>query len=129
MSPDSPKPSTTRRAWRALSALGCVLGAASILLTAVKWTGTDDQVDAIARLSLENASLIRKTDAQTRKINEQRRESLIISCRRDRAKNRAIVGYLADLGARPAALARAEKFFPLHQDCVAQARARTRTTP
>ena len=51
MSPDSPKPSTTRRAWRAMSAFGCLLGAASILLTAVKWTGTDDRQDAQGRIA------------------------------------------------------------------------------
>jgi hypothetical protein len=51
MSPDSLKPSATRRAWRTLSALGCVLGAASILLTAVKWTDTDTRQDRQARIA------------------------------------------------------------------------------
>lgn len=43
--PDSPEPSHARRAWRLMAALGCVLGATSILITAVKWTGTDNRQD------------------------------------------------------------------------------------
>lgn len=36
-----------------MSALGCVLGAASILLTAVKWTGTDARQDRQSRVATQ----------------------------------------------------------------------------
>jgi hypothetical protein len=51
MSPDGPHPSATRRAWRAISALGCVLGAVSILITAVKWTHADVRQDRQASVT------------------------------------------------------------------------------
>jgi hypothetical protein len=44
MSPDSAERTRQRRAWRVMSAFGCILGASAILLTAVKWTGTDARV-------------------------------------------------------------------------------------
>lgn len=53
MSPDSPVQSRSRRAWRAMSAFGCILGAASILLTAVKWTNTDDRQDRQTRVATQ----------------------------------------------------------------------------
>lgn len=49
MSPDSVTPSRQRRAWRTMACIGCLLGATSILLTAVKWNGTDTRQDRQAR--------------------------------------------------------------------------------
>src|SRR5215208_2842091 len=71
MSPDSSSPSRQRRAWRAMACAGCVLGAASILLTAVKWAGTDDRqvrqgersqraVCAVASYAERQADIIRQ---------------------------------------------------------------------
>lgn len=53
MSPDSPIPSRQRRAWRVMSCAGCVLGAASILLTAQLWSRTNDALHEIQRSRID----------------------------------------------------------------------------
>jgi hypothetical protein len=97
-------------AWGALAAVGYAALVCGIVLAV---TSQSARVDDVARL--------------TRQINDQRRQSLIVSCRRDIAQNRAIIDYLTDLGARPRALVRARRFFPTSRDCVAEAHARTST--
>lgn len=51
MSPDRAAPTRQRKAWRFLSTLGCILGATSLLVTALKWTGTDQRQDHQALVS------------------------------------------------------------------------------
>ena len=112
-STDLPKARRRRARTLAWGLLGAAGFAGLVVLAVLTVSAQSARVDDVARL--------------TRQINAQRRESLVIACRKDRAKNRAIIGYLADLGARPDALLRARRFFPIHQDCLADARSRTRT--
>jgi hypothetical protein len=58
MSPDSLRPTRARRAWRAIACLGCVLGAASLLLTAWLWQGDQKQTEEAV------CSIVRYAEAQ-----------------------------------------------------------------
>lgn len=124
MSPDSPTPSGTRKAWRVAASLGCVLGAVGLLVSSIAWNALNTRADEIARLGRENQARIHDIAANTRRINEQRRRSLIMSCERAEQQNRAIVQFLTDLHARPETLTRARALFPTRIDCAAQARNR-----
>jgi hypothetical protein len=111
-STDMPDAKSRRRrtlAWGALAAIGY---AALVLGIVLAVTSQNARVDDVARL--------------TREINDQRRQSLVAACRRDVAQNRAIIGYLKDVGVRPRAVVHAQRFFPTRRDCVGEAVARTR---
>lgn len=53
MSPDSPTPSRSRRAWRAMSAAGVLLASLSILSSVVLWRRADIEQDAARQYTLE----------------------------------------------------------------------------
>lgn len=81
-----------------------------------------------SRLTKENAERTREVEALAREQVRQRRDSLRLSCRREKQQNGAILAFLRDLPrSSPETLERAERFFPTSRDC--RAEALERTTP
>lgn len=85
MSPDSPRPSKIRAAWRVMSALGVLLGAAAILLTAVKWSRTDDAIRAVQQSRVEACQQSNERHDNTVRVLDERIRQLP-SAQRKRAE-------------------------------------------
>lgn len=92
-----------RGAWRAMAAVGVILGSVAIFLSVWLFVLNGERVD---------------------QINQERVRNTVTSCVRDSNANLQIIEFLRDAGAQAETIDRAERFFPVltQDECERRAR-------